>query len=173
MAFAVKDWKDFPDTSTPLNAVALEDMESRLGAYTDAQVAFPWTAWAPTWTNLTVGNGVLTARYAKIGKAILFNLALVWGSTTSIAGAVNFTLPVASVAVAGTVTVPALGQAAFLDASARAYDGFVAPASTTVARLLYTVVSGTTLDHANLSSTLPFTWVATDEIHAHGWYEAA
>jgi hypothetical protein len=35
MPFTVKDWKDSPDSSTPISAVALEDMETRLSAYTD------------------------------------------------------------------------------------------------------------------------------------------
>lgn len=39
MAITVKDWRDVPDTTTPLNAVALEDLETRMGAYTDAQIA--------------------------------------------------------------------------------------------------------------------------------------
>ena len=33
-----KDWKDDPDHTTPITAAALEDMETRLGAYTDTTV---------------------------------------------------------------------------------------------------------------------------------------
>jgi hypothetical protein len=36
MSFITKLWKDFPDTSTPIDAAALEDMETRLSTYTDA-----------------------------------------------------------------------------------------------------------------------------------------
>lgn len=39
MPFTPKDWKNYPDTSTPINEAALEDMERRLSAYTDATVA--------------------------------------------------------------------------------------------------------------------------------------
>lgn len=35
MAFSVKDWKDYPDTSTPINQTSLEDLETRLSSYTD------------------------------------------------------------------------------------------------------------------------------------------
>lgn len=35
MAFTPKDWKDSPDTSTPLEAAALEDLETRLSDYSD------------------------------------------------------------------------------------------------------------------------------------------
>jgi hypothetical protein len=37
MPFTGKDWKDFPDTSTPITAAALEDLESRLATYTNLQ----------------------------------------------------------------------------------------------------------------------------------------
>lgn len=39
MAFTPKDWKDAPDGSTPLSASALENMETRLSAYTDSEIA--------------------------------------------------------------------------------------------------------------------------------------
>lgn len=37
MAFTPKDWKDYPDTTTPITAAAIEDLETRLSAYTDGQ----------------------------------------------------------------------------------------------------------------------------------------
>lgn len=39
MAFSVKDWRNAPDTSTPLSAAAMEDLETRISDYIDAQVA--------------------------------------------------------------------------------------------------------------------------------------
>ncbi len=39
MSFPTKDWKDFPNTSTPINAAALEDVENRLSTYTDDEVS--------------------------------------------------------------------------------------------------------------------------------------
>ena len=38
MAFVKKDWKNDPDTSTPLSAEAMEDLETRLSDYTDTEV---------------------------------------------------------------------------------------------------------------------------------------
>ncbi len=37
MAFGIKDWKNSPDTTTPLSAAGIEDLETRLSDYTDAQ----------------------------------------------------------------------------------------------------------------------------------------
>ncbi len=36
--FDVKDWRNRPDTSTPINATSLEDMETRLAAYAKTQI---------------------------------------------------------------------------------------------------------------------------------------
>lgn len=35
MPYSVKDWRDSPDSSTPISAAALEDMETRLSGYTN------------------------------------------------------------------------------------------------------------------------------------------
>ena len=35
MTFSVKQWQNRPSTNTPIDAAALEDMETRLSAYTD------------------------------------------------------------------------------------------------------------------------------------------
>jgi hypothetical protein len=39
VVFVPKDWRDLPDHSTPINAVALEGIEQRLSTYTDVSVA--------------------------------------------------------------------------------------------------------------------------------------
>lgn len=38
MAFTVKNWEDDPSTATPINAAALEDLETRVTDYTDQEV---------------------------------------------------------------------------------------------------------------------------------------
>lgn len=38
MTFTPKNWVDFPGTSTPITAAALEDLETRLSDYTDAEL---------------------------------------------------------------------------------------------------------------------------------------
>lgn len=35
MPFTPKDWKDSPDTTTPIDQTALEDLEERLSSYAD------------------------------------------------------------------------------------------------------------------------------------------
>jgi hypothetical protein len=45
--FSVKDWKDFPDTTTPITAAALEDLEDRVADYADGALrpGFPSGKW--------------------------------------------------------------------------------------------------------------------------------
>lgn len=65
----------------------------------DLSAIFPndtdaWDAYVPTWTPGTLGNGTLTGAYMKIGRAVLYRIHFVWGSTTTApAGAFIFTLP--------------------------------------------------------------------------------
>lgn len=41
MTITPKDWKDSPDATTPISQAALEDLESRMGAYTDTVASNP------------------------------------------------------------------------------------------------------------------------------------
>lgn len=65
---------------------------AQLNALQDGiQAAF--TAYTPTVTNLTLGNGVMNARYIRIGKTLLYRFDLVGGTTTTAAGALSVPLP--------------------------------------------------------------------------------
>lgn len=52
-----------------------------------------WQTWTPTWTDMTLGNAVMTARYRLTSKTADFYLSLLAGSTTTGFG-MSFTLPV-------------------------------------------------------------------------------
>lgn len=133
-----------------------------------------WASWTPTWTNLTVGNGTVTAVYATLAnKMIACRLTVVFGSTTAISGAVSFTLPVTRAAFAGTAGIIPIGLARFLDSGVAGYEGRLITVSTTTGRLLYDAVAGALISLTDLSSTTPFTWGTSDEIGAEFYYEAA
>lgn len=73
MPITPKNWQDDPSTATPLSAAALEDMESRLGGYTDTRVdaLLPtdalnaqvprWDSTTSDWIAGTVSRGPLIA----------------------------------------------------------------------------------------------------------------
>jgi hypothetical protein len=50
--------------------------------------------WTPTYTNLTIGNGTVTANYNITNRVVYFEWRLLVGSTTSSSGAMRVTLPV-------------------------------------------------------------------------------
>ena len=140
----------------------------------DAQFILP-VSWTPTWTNLTVGDGTVVAKYQKISKLVICRLSLVFGSSTSVTGTtVSFTLPVTRAAYGGSANITPLGNAHLFDTSGSAiFHGIVANLSTTAAVIAAWKVDGTYSQAAALSSTVPFTWAVGDEIGAQFSYEAA
>lgn len=132
-------------------------------------------SWSPTWTNLSVGNGTVTTAYIQSGKIVYFRLKLVFGATTSISGSVDFTVPVNSNAAYQGGESAIIGYAKYLDAGSASYSGYVqlTSGSATKGTLIVPNVGGTYPTGAGLSSTVPFTFALSDEIHAVGWYEVA
>lgn len=153
------------------------------GAVTPAKLqsgtgsGWSWASYTPTWTNLTVGNGTVTAKYIQTGKSVLFKVSLVFGTTTSIAaGSVSLTLPVTSVAVTGTAFVPSIGYVKMFDSSlSTAYPGFLRIGSTTTVNPAAIKADSTfaTEASASMGATTPFTWASGDELYMQGFYEAA
>jgi hypothetical protein len=132
-----------------------------------------YAAWTPTFSNLTVGNGTLTARYVQIGKMVHWYLKLVFGSTTSITGAVQVTgLPVAPVST--DASIAAIVQALYSDASGPKFWGSSHAGNNNTSRIWLSpmAVSGSYIASAgDLSSTVPFTWTTNDEIFVSAIYE--
>lgn len=144
------------DVAVTLTATEANLLHGKLGA---------WTSWTPSWTNLTVGNGSVDAKYAVIGKTILFRLSLTFGSTTSITGSsVTFTLPSTIKGIAATNNV-------LVDASGGIYMASYSASGSSV-EVVCSNVSSTYLQVTAISSTIPFTFAATDSIIVNGFYEA-
>jgi hypothetical protein len=130
-----------------------------------------WTAFTPTFTGLTVGNGTLVnCRYAQIGKTIVASLGLTWGSTTSITSVVDFALPVTAKALTGN---PNLGLARYADSGAGQYNGVAVYISSTTARLQRSFISGSEVLSGELAAVSPFTWTTNDQMNCIITYEAA
>jgi hypothetical protein len=134
-----------------------------------------WIPWTPTFSNLTVGNGTLTARYIQIGKMVHWNLKLIFGSTTSITGAVQVTgLPIAPASVDASTT--AIVQTLYSDASGNKFWGTSHSANNNTTRIWLSpmTVSGSYIrSDVDLSSTVPFTWTSTDILYVTATYEGA
>lgn len=142
-------------------------------AVTNAKLAAnaAWTAWTPTWTNLTVSGSTVTARYSKIGRTVFYRICVVLGGGDAPTGSVTFTLPEESVSYAGTANTHPIGYARYFVTSV--YGGAAMWASTTTAVLVVDNTSGTYSNYTTLSATIPGSFTNGSEIHVDGHYEVA
>lgn len=158
-------WVDGSGGGTPITAARLNNMEpAAFGAY------FGYT---PTWSggSPVLGNAVVAARYAQIGKMVHAYGRITFGTTTTFgAGAYAFALPVA--ASANAVAGLTLGTWAILDSSAGAMaTGTMAAASTTTMSLYYEATYYGTV--AFVGPTAPYPLAQSDWITWNITYEAA
>jgi hypothetical protein len=135
--------------------------------------AIAWTDWTPTYVDLIVGNGTVTAKYTRIGNLVVARYALTFGSTS----AVNAPDPQVSAPVNVHLSMirTGLGTANFYDASATVlFTGGLALVATQDG--FYPRVIGTGGTHGALgavSSAIPFTWTTSDVLSFTAIYEAA
>jgi hypothetical protein len=133
-----------------------------------------WQTWSPTYSNLTIGNGTVTAKYIRIGKLVRFKFVFVLGSTSAVATNPTVSLPVTSVAVVGSAALTPLGSGNFYDTSASTqYGAWLAHNSTTTMAFGPWDASVASLRYGGATSTNPMTWATGDEIHLVGEFESA
>jgi hypothetical protein len=135
-----------------------------------------YTAYTPTWANLTVGNGTVTTAYARVNDFVHYFGKIVFGSTSAITGSVSVSLPVNLDANIAATTRALLGIALMRDVSAGAQflgNGAVSTGSATTAILEVANASGTYSSLNGLSSTVPMTWANTDILFWNLYYKAA
>ena len=132
-----------------------------------------WAAWTPTYTNLTLGNGVLTARYATgLGDTIHAYFHLLFGSTTSIDGtAPTISMPVT--ARTGYVSTDKLGTATLHDTGTVSFVGAVRVGSTTTFVVDALDITSTFLTVESITASVPMTWTTNDVLAFEATYEAA
>lgn len=126
-----------------------------------------WQTWTPSWTNLTVGSGTLSASYFKIGKIVFYQLSFTYGSGSSVGSNPTFTLP--STASSDYMGGP-IGSSYFEDANGTDYVGLAWIASTTTGSFRVSGAGGSYSDPNPISATAPFTWASGDKIMTEGCY---
>lgn len=142
-----------------------------------------WTAFTPTWTNLTPstgGNAANVGAYQQIGKTVFFRLYMIFGTTApSMGTAPRFVAPVApnTAYYQSSIGLSAhVGELTLLDAGVTEYIGHARISSTApttsfdltcwASSAAYTAVSSVT-------ATVPFTWAPGDGLYLVGEYQAA
>jgi hypothetical protein len=128
-----------------------------------------WTAYTPTLTNATLGNGTLTGSYIQLGKLVIGRVTFTFGSTSSLTGSgLDVSLPVTAVA-----TTAGAGQTFIADTGTANYFGPTYLLSTTKVFPSVYNVSATYATVAGLTTAVPMTWANTDQFIVNFFYEAA
>lgn len=123
-----------------------------------------WLAWVPQFTNLSIGNGTLTARYRITGQRAQYLWAFIFGNSGSaISGSVSHTLPFTRESAFSSLVVPA-GVARLSDTGTGVFAGVSNFNGATSANIVAQGAGATYLTQNVLSSTVPHTWASTDEI---------
>jgi hypothetical protein len=118
-----------------------------------------WTAWTPTFTNLTQGSGaVLSAFYSSIGKTIVAQVYITMGTSPTVGGQFSISLPVD---IASSNRSGSIGTCVMRDAGGGvSYLGSVVAlgSAPSVARMQTIGTGGTTATLSSQTATNPFTW---------------
>jgi len=143
-----------------------------LPAATLNTIGAAWESYTPTFVNITVGNGVLVARYSQINKVVIVQMKLTLGSSTVIGGGggITMSLPVTSTSTQYAYSASLLGIGAGCDVSPFTnYQLWVLAASTTTVAFGYM----TSNRYQEIFGTGPFTWTTNDVLTCSFTYEAA
>jgi hypothetical protein len=125
-----------------------------------------WITWSPTVGNISIGNGTTIARYQQTGNTVNFSFRLTFGTTTTISGSPNISMPI-------TANSIAVFPVYLLDTGVAAYvaSGYLPVGTTMYLDLIDTTSSRALL--TSFSSTSPFTWANGDLLSVSGSYEVA
>ena len=129
------------------------------------------TAYTPTTTNFTLGNGTATYAYTRVNKLVFVKGTITFGSTSAFTGTPTFTFPVT--ATAQYANQNSLGDVFILDSGTAGYRGLCTSESTTVFSLAVGNLFGGWTTTTGLSATVPMTWTTNDSVRFTLIYEAA
>lgn len=142
---------------------------------TGAGTGWAWQTFSPAFTNITVGNGTVIAKYVQIGKAIFGRVGFVLGSSSSVSGSVSFTLPVA--ANTDYANNYPIGQLYIEDTGVTGYMGYIQAVGSpaVIASLFAMNASATyvTTSGSPVNATTPFTFASGDNFKGEFYYEIA
>jgi len=140
-------------------------------AWVEMLTAGAWTSYTPTLTNLTLGNGTLSAAYHRVGRRINFRFKFILGSTSAVGTSPQFTLPVQAHSD-WAINMP-IGSCILLDSAVQVYLGCPIMINATTVAMCAVNTAGATGITASTTPSVPFTWGTGDVLMTIGTYEAA
>jgi hypothetical protein len=142
-----------PVTAALLNAELRDPL-------TGAQAA--WTSWAPTIANWTLGNGTISGAYFRTGKTFHYRFKFTFGSTTTPAGTLLFTVPLTP----NASNNHPIGRATINDSGAAFHPALGLNSNGT--HIYFIADGGTQI----VNATNPMTWATGDTLSFSGAFES-
>lgn len=130
-------------------------------------------SWSPTFTNITVGNGTVVAKYIQTGKMVDIFMRFTLGPTSAVSSGPYFSLPVTASANYNFTLVERLFNVHIEDSGTSSFFGRAGFRSNTEMLIQVMNVGGTYASNSSITSTVPMTWTTGDSITVVGRYEAA
>jgi hypothetical protein len=162
---------EYTGTPLPFLAGTFADAAKLAEVYNiDVALSAAWSTWSPTLTNLTLGNGVVTARYRRIGKTLDYRFKFKLGSTSAVGTSPKFTLP-ATPHSSLVFTEDVFGMAHLLDSTTAERAGEARLTSGSTIEIMRYDTSNAVL--ATITATSPWTWATNDVLSAWGLLELA
>lgn len=124
-----------------------------------------WQSYTTTLTNLSIGNGSVSASFTYIaGKTVAYRILIVLGSTSSVTGHVAFTTPTAHLANGISQSI---GDVTVFDSDAGNLFAGKTQIIASPGAQLYTGTS----PMAAVTATSPIVFAVNDQIHIFGVYQ--
>jgi len=125
-----------------------------------------WTTWTPTIANYVKGNGTEVARYSKVGNIVYLYYSFTFGSTSSLSGRPQISLPVNQ--SQANIIVPVR----ILDSGTTVFFGM----ATLAGNNAFVELQATNATYSFQSfpdATNPMTWTTGDQFAFQATYEVA
>jgi hypothetical protein len=143
-------------------------LRANSSAATGLEWAGTYTAYTPTFTNFTLGNGTAVGRYSQIGKTVFVEIKVTLGSTSSMGTDPYVFLPVNCNIVygmQGSAVIQDFGTIEYVAGAANPYADSL--------RLFLVGAGGTYANYGIVNATSPMTWTTNDNFTIRATYEAA
>jgi hypothetical protein len=158
------------DPGDPIQSAHINDLQDEVVAI-ETQLGTnvgTWQSYTPAWTANTgtpsLGNGTITGKYFRLGKMVIVNISLTFGSTTSAAGTSTWYISL-------PITSAGLGHGVWTayDSGVKYHTGIL-QVFTGATRINSFYASD---GQGYLSETRPHTWKANDYLNFTAIYQVA
>lgn len=128
----------------------------------ELNAAGAWTSFTPSWTNLTPGNGVVSAAYSKFNKILFVRVFFDFGTTSSLTSNLQMTLPASL--TQNTASQEVIGQTQITKVGAYPTLGIVTVFNSTTVAIQTWLSSGTYPSVRNVEPSVPVAFASDSNV---------